>query len=433
MASIVLDLSGTLPEAFTDGNWPPSTFNSGVWRFTWTPENASTDAPWAGAGTTYWAIFASDDDGGLWTTWEGGTNNIAMFNAVGGANIFDQAVTWADAAEIVITIDHPAEEVTISGCLTGNGTFSFTTANAFTDGNTLRAGRLGAGSTYDLPDSALSDVDDAVDGATGIASITLGAATAVAVGDADLEGITSVTLGAMTAAAVGDADLEGITAVTLGALTADATGTAGSDITGITDVTLGALTAAGVADADLDGATAVTLGALTAAGVADADLDGSTAVTLGALTADATGTVAGDVDGIAAITLGAATAAAVGDADLDGSAAVTLGALTVDAYDSLALALGDYGAERIIFGTGVTEVNLTLNTKVAGSTFIVCTGGRLTDLSTAPTDNKGNTFVALGAAVAYTDWPDYGMRMWRAIDADGGATHIFTQTTTIFD
>lgn len=432
MASVILDLSGTLPESFSVGTWPLSTFNSGVWRFTWTPDAASTSAPWAGTGTTYWAMFTSADNGGLWTTWEGGTNNIALFNQASGANIFSRAITWAAGANIVILIDHPSGEVTISGALTGNGTFGFTTADAFSN-TILQAGKYGASSTYNLPDSALSDVDDANDAISGTASVTLGALTAVAAGDADLEGTAAVTLGALTASSAGDADLNGAAAVTLGALTATATGSVGGDVTGDANITLGAVTASATGDADLNGSASITLGELTASATGDADLAGSASVTLGALTVSATGSVDAGIEGASSVTLGALTSTAVGDADLTGAAAIILGELTVAASEASPFALGAYGAERIIFGTTVTEVNLTLQTQTSGSTFVVCTGGRLTDIANAPTDNKGNTYTALGSAAAYTDWPNYGLRMWKCIDGAGGADHIFTQVMTVND
>lgn len=43
-ATVILDLDGTLPDTFSEGNWPRTTLNSGKFRFTWTPAAANSDA-----------------------------------------------------------------------------------------------------------------------------------------------------------------------------------------------------------------------------------------------------------------------------------------------------------------------------------------------------------------------------------------------------
>jgi hypothetical protein len=94
--------------------------------------------------------------------------------------------------------------------------------------------------------------------------------------------------------------------------------------------------------------------------------------------------------------------------------------------------LGGYGAARELFGSAATSVTLTITTN-GGGAIVLCTGGKLTDLANAPTDNKGNTYTALGAAEEYADWPGYGIRMWRCLGANGGGNHQFTQVMTQFD
>lgn len=68
MATTILDLNGTLPQTFTTGTWPASTFNTGKWRFVWTPTNASSGSPWRPASLSYWALLTTNDanGGGLW-------------------------------------------------------------------------------------------------------------------------------------------------------------------------------------------------------------------------------------------------------------------------------------------------------------------------------------------------------------------------------
>lgn len=131
---------------------------------------------------------------------------------------------------------------------------------------------------------------------------------------------------------------------------------------------------------------------------------------------------------------GVATATAVSEAGSQGvgSAAGTSTA-TAGGDTASGVRLGSYGSARELFGSAATSVTLSGLTTVTGSALLICTGGRLTDLATAPTDNKGNTYTAVGSPVEFHDWPDYGIRVWQCLDANGGTGHNFTQTMTQFD
>lgn len=130
----------------------------------------------------------------------------------------------------------------------------------------------------------------------------------------------------------------------------------------------------------------------------------------GVATATATGTAATPAVGTAA---GVATASATGQ--------------TADG-----VRLGAYGSARQLFGASATSATATLNT-TSGSAVLICTGGRLTDLATAPTDSHSNTWSAVGSPIEFHDWPDYGIRVWYCLNITGGTGHTFTQTMTIFD
>lgn len=158
--AIILNLSGTLPETVTAGNWPLSAFNNAKWRFTWVPTAASTASPWNATGTTYWCLFSSNDAGGLWIFTNGSTISLGYFGQASGSPIFERAITWSAGQAITITIDNAAQQVTISGASTGNGVYGYTRVDAFSN-TLLGVGRYAGGAGYDLPSSTISDVDDA--------------------------------------------------------------------------------------------------------------------------------------------------------------------------------------------------------------------------------------------------------------------------------
>lgn len=116
-----------------------------------------------------------------------------------------------------------------------------------------------------------------------------------------------------------------------------------------------------------------------------------------------------------------------------GLATGTSSAAAVGAGGDLDFQLGAVVSARLLFGSSQTSVTTAqVTTQESGSTIVICTGGLLTDLAAAPTDNKGNTYTALGSAEEFADWPGYGIRMWQCVGATGGSGHTFTQTQTQF-
>lgn len=136
-------------ETKADGDWPASVFNSGKYGFTFTPSLASTDGVYAG-----FQSFFSNGDGGLWVV----NREIALYNQT--AAVISQAITWNASDNIRIVVDIPNATLTISGALTGNGSFGFTDSGTyFLTPDTLGVGRFNGGG-FGLS-GALSDVDTA--------------------------------------------------------------------------------------------------------------------------------------------------------------------------------------------------------------------------------------------------------------------------------
>lgn len=70
-------------------------------------------------------------------------------------------------------------------------------------------------------------------------------------------------------------------------------------------------------------------------------------------------------------------------------------------------------------------VTAALTTAATGSVLLAGVGRGDIDNHRPPTDNKGNTFVALGSAHPYTQWPGSGTALYGCV-ATGGANHVFT-------
>lgn len=147
------------PETKTSGNWPYSTMDAGSWHFDFAPTAADTNAAYT--GSSFYALFAANDDGGVWLT----SKKVQLFNASSGALIAaSSALTWSAGQSISVTIriasGTNASKIIISGATTGNGTTSFTigTAHIFTN-VTLGIGVYGGGG-FGFTGS-LSNVDDA--------------------------------------------------------------------------------------------------------------------------------------------------------------------------------------------------------------------------------------------------------------------------------
>jgi hypothetical protein len=414
----------TNPQSWVGGAWPRDTMNNGLWRFSFTFTGSNSSF-------TEWGAFFARPTGGFWCA----TNGIIKMFDSSDNEVFSQACTWSAGQTLTFTVDVPNAQITIQGATTGNGTYTLGAGPYFTTGG-LKAGGVDGVSGFACP-GTFSNVDD---GKTTLGALTAtGTGTVTGGGGGDIFGTADITLGALTGSGAGTAAITGLLSGSLGTLTAAGTGTVA--VTGSLSSTLGALTAAGTGTVtsgspfdivlrDNGPGTfdiALTSGASGIVGVADlAEVVGTSF--------DATalfGAVSASAD-LATATFTAFDAVAVGD--IVGVADFAQATFTsFDATTPGGFALGDYGSARQLFGAAATSATVTLDTAVSGSTIILCTGGRLTDLANAPTDNKGNTYTALNATEEYADWPGYGIRMWQCIGATGGTNHQITQTMTIFD
>ena len=59
-----------------------------------------------------------------------------------------------------------------------------------------------------------------------------------------------------------------------------------------------------------------------------------------------------------------------------------------------------------------------------GSMLLACVGRGNVNAHAAPTDNKGNTFVQIGTARVYSQYPSSGTALYASAPANGGPSHI---------
>jgi hypothetical protein len=91
------------------------------------------------------------------------------------------------------------------------------------------------------------------------------------------------------------------------------------------------------------------------------------------------------------------------------------------------------GAHAIVFqrlnGGLATIATPALATSASGSTMIVSVGRGDFGAFTAPSDNKGNSYTALGMPHVYTRYPNSGTALYAVAGATGGPGHVISATT----
>lgn len=91
------------------------------------------------------------------------------------------------------------------------------------------------------------------------------------------------------------------------------------------------------------------------------------------------------------------------------------------------------GAHSLTFHRYQVSSPSTITTEtmrtVSGSTVIVGVGRGNLGAHALPTDNKGNSSQQLGAARAYTNWPDSGTALYAFTQMSGGADHVVRAAT----
>ncbi len=76
-------------------------------------------------------------------------------------------------------------------------------------------------------------------------------------------------------------------------------------------------------------------------------------------------------------------------------------------------------------GVSVSPLSTSaLTTSGSGGTLLACVGRGVVSDHSAPTDNKGNTFLQLGATHTYTLWASSGTALYACEQASGGGGHV---------
>lgn len=153
-ALVVYIAAGSIPRTIASGSWSATQLNTGRWRVTITPTNASTHASFAGS---FIAILANGL-GAFWLV----DRKIALYNQSG--TVVEVALTWTAGASITFIVDLRTStgSITISGATTGNGTTTFTnTGTYFVAAETLGIGAYnGGGFNFTGTIGQVDDADD---------------------------------------------------------------------------------------------------------------------------------------------------------------------------------------------------------------------------------------------------------------------------------
>lgn len=418
MATTIVDWlnDGTIPQSKTSGNWTPSQFNTGKFRFTLTFTAASTGSPWRPASTTYWGVLTTNDANGaaVWLEYDSGTaTHRLLFVASDGSTILGALTfTWGASSAVTVTIDQSsaaagASTMTLAGAATGNGTTAGWTRASVFSGSGLYFGVWGSGG-FQFPAGGVttSDIDDAND------VVTRTASTSSAV-DASLSAARQVIRSA--AATVAVAATLAATAVTVRTASTSSTVDASLSATVVGGGTTRTASTSSAVDASLAATRQVTRSAA-AATAATAALAATRAVTRSASASSA-------VDAsLAATTTG--TSFALG---------VTSSAIAT--YGHSAATLSAPGGYLPSGGGGADEDGRTptaVATQATGSA-IYALAARPTSVNTALTDNYANTYVGVEAMTLEPPWTAWEIVSEVALGADGGSNHIVTTDSVVSD
>ena len=310
VSPIILDLSGGTPAHFAQGNYPRDIMHSSVWKTTFTPTQ-DYDLPYQ---SMY--LIANDDSPGFHGLFFTGSQPAATFRIYdsSGAVVLDQQVTFSADQPITVTFDHPGRTLKIEGATTGDGTFSYTTANDIWLDEALHVGAnaadgdafVGSVSSFELVLSGVSPTGIASAEAFGGATVTAGGAVAPT-GIASAEAFGGATVAASSGVApvgIASAEAFGVAGVTAGGAVAP-TGIAGAEAFGEPAVSAGSgLSPTGIASAEAFGAASVLANAsIVPIGVASAEAFGAASVTAGAVVSPA-GVASAEAFGVPSATQG---------------------------------------------------------------------------------------------------------------------------------
>jgi hypothetical protein len=434
--AVILTVGSPLPKTFASGTYPITTLNTGKYHFKWTPAAANTNAAW---DSQFHALIVSGgatqgtDNGGIYIV----NDAIQIYNQTGGGTLLiSRAITWGAGAVIDITVDMAAGSITIAGATTGNGTFTFTPSGTVFSGGVLGIGQYGSSSSFPLPSSTVSNIDDTV-------SASAFAGTSAGVGAASASATVSRRLVAASAG----------TSTPSAAITIDSPGRLAGTSAGVSTCSATARVTRGLV------ATSAGVGAATAAiadplpplgigiGTAAQRIDHITNGGPITLTTPSADVVVSSVDASTdIITATGAHGLLKGEGPFRWATTGTLPAPLQLGTDYWACDIGSTTFGAAATGPNAianTQVNLTnagsgthtlvrtVNTQASGSMFVGIVERGAWDSAPGggnpPTDNKSNTYTVSEGPHAYVSFAGSKTAAY-ASNGTGGANHTWTIT-----
>lgn len=427
---------GTIPQSKTSGNWTPSQFNTGKFRFTLTFTNASTHSQWRPASLSYWGILTTNEANGsaVWMEYNPGTttHRLLFVASDGSTSLAAMPYTWGAGTAVTVTVDQSsatagASTMTISGASTGNGTSSgWTRASVFSGAN-LYFGVWGSGG-FQLPagSTTTSDIDDA--GATGGAGSAGGTSTVTGVGG---------SIAAASGAASGSSAASAVASTDVGAGAASGTSTAqggGASVAASTGSAAGT-SAAAASVAGLEVGVGSIVQRLYSSNPATGTLSTwATDLTIGSV-ANATDTFTATGHGFIPNTCpGPFTLSSTGSVPAGSTAGTPYWLIIPDADTfKISASMQDAAAGTAVNltsdGSGTITLHRTIDTQASDSVlFTSVARGVWTTDGTAATDNKTNDYTDRDDEYAYAAFPGSKVRTRVDLSAAGGAGHTVSAT-----
>ena len=377
MATLLVDWlnDGTIPQNKTAGNWTPSAFNTGKFRFTLTFAAASSGSPWRPASLSYWGILTTNEanGSGIWLEYNpSGTQHRLLFVAADGVtNLAAATLAWGVSSAVTVTVDQSsatagAATMTLAGASSGNGTSAGWTRASVFSGTGLYFGGWGSGG-FQLPPGSVttSDIDDGNDAVTRTAAGTV-AGDAVLAATRTLVRAAAGTIAVAAALAASRTTVRGAAGSVTGEAALAATATGGGTTR----------TAAGTVAGDATLAATRTVvrgsdGAVTGA----ASMDGTRTVIRGA---------DGSTAGAASLAMTIAGAATFGP----GVRSSAINPISSSSPNSLSAPGG-----ALITGGGTADADgrtpVAVDTQATGSAIYYAVSRPAAVVGTAITDNKG--------------------------------------------
>lgn len=397
----VVVASGATPRSFASGSFVLSTLQSGPsYQFTIVPSQVLSASVYNG----YCCLLATNDNGGLYLV----DRRVELYNGsgsgtlVGAGNALTASAGQSIAIRVNLAVGTNASSIVVSGATTGNGTSTFTASGTFFTASTLGVGQFTNSGTFTFA-GTVSAVDDLVNDASGTAACG---------------GITSTGTAIRTVFASGTATNGGITSS--GAATSPFASGASA---------CGGATSAGSAFATVFASGTTACGGLSSSGSAAGSYWGTQGASATAQSVNSSQPATGTVT--TAFVARAPSTAYAQNARLTNSGRryhVSQGGTTAaGAGPSTAGQVTD-GTATLVAVNGDVATAPSSTTQPANSVLVAAfsRGQWATDTS-APTDNKGNTFTILESNQYATFAPSRSALAVKT-NAVGGSGHVFSLT-----